>query len=158
MRMVDYQNRPEFGSRMIHTFTAKISNCDLYQTVYYPNPDLEVYRISITGNNVIAEFLEMPKMPIGEFVSHFLELDFGITDEMWDFKTAVSRYGKIVPIDERIRRDFIQYMTKKFNVYSLGRFATWRNILLDDVYHDINVIKTLIDNDGYYTKAGRSNA
>jgi len=38
-----------------------------------------------------------------------------------------------------------------YNVYSLGRYATWRNILLDDVYHDINVIKQLMDSDGYYT-------
>ena len=40
-------------------------------------------------------------------------------------------------------------MTVDHGVYSLGRFATWRNILLDDVVKDIDVIKSMMGQDKY---------
>lgn len=148
MRMMDYPC-PEFKYRSIFTIVADVEDCDIYQTVYYPNPKLELYRMSITGNRVIAELIALPSMDHKEYIEHFLELDFGISDSIANLKVSKSKYGKIVPIDESIRRDFIRTMTRQYNVYSLGRFATWRNILLDDVYYDIKAIKESIAKEGY---------
>lgn len=151
MEIVGWSNRPDFEHREIYTFVGHLRNCDVYQTVYYPNPKLEMYRMSITGSRVIAEFIREPEMDIVEYVNHFLDLDFGIGQCVQYLSFTASKYGKIVEIDEKVRRQFIQHMTTTYNLYSLGRYATWRNILLDDVYHDINVIKQLMDSDGYYT-------
>jgi hypothetical protein len=41
-------------------------------------------------------------------------------------------------------------LTHERNIYSLGRFATWRNILLDDVVDDIAAIKKLLKANSAY--------
>ena len=59
---------------------------------------------------------------------------------------------KITPIDEDTRRWVIETLSQKEEIYSLGRFATWRNILLDDVLKDLQVIKKLMNADLYSRK------
>ena len=55
-----------------------------------------------------------------------------------------QEFGKIRPIDENIRKEFIFQMTSKHNIYSVGRFATWRQLLLDDVVDDLKVVEQFI--------------
>ena len=55
-----------------------------------------------------------------------------------------------MPIDDKIRKDFIYTLTEKYNIFSVGRFATWRQLLLDDVVNDISVIERLIANNSNY--------
>ena len=64
-------------------------------------------------------------------------------------ETVNQKYGKIAPIDEGKRKALIGHLSTEHNIYSLGRFATWRNLLLDDVVQDIAVIKRLMNSDGY---------
>ena len=54
-----------------------------------------------------------------------------------------QRFGKIEPIADDERKSLLFRITHEHGVYSLGRFATWRNILLDDVVDDIVAIKRL---------------
>ncbi len=69
-----------------------------------------------------------------------------ISDERW----SVQRYAKILPIPENERKQFIYWATDKFNLYSLGRFATWRpGLLMDDVVNDVRVIRRIINNGSY---------
>jgi hypothetical protein len=60
-----------------------------------------------------------------------------------------QKYGKIAPIDERFRRSSIVQLTTQHKIFSVGRFATWRNILLDDVVNDLAVVKRLIHSSAY---------
>ena len=60
-----------------------------------------------------------------------------------------NKIKTLVGEDEQKRRMVISKLTSNYNVYSLGRFATWRNILLDDVLNDIYQIKKLIESDSY---------
>ena len=55
-----------------------------------------------------------------------------------------------MPIDDKTRKDFIYTLTEKYNIYSVGRFATWRQLLLDDVVNDISVIERLITSNSNY--------
>jgi branched-subunit amino acid ABC-type transport system permease component len=66
--------------------------------------------------------------------------------------THKQSYGKIAPIDEQFRRFVVEHLSQKHSIYSLGRFATWRNILLDDVLKDLQVIKKLMNADLYSRK------
>jgi hypothetical protein len=61
----------------------------------------------------------------------------------------VQAYGKFVPIDEKLRKNLVLRLTTERGIYSLGRFATWRNLLLDDVVHDAAVIKALASSSEY---------
>lgn len=121
---------------------------NIYQTIYFPNHALAIYRVSVTDDDVIAEF-------IGEWGS----LDYcALCDALgiinYSELTVVDndheqKYGKIVPIDDRQRKSIIHEMTTRHDIYSIGRFAIWKNILLDDVYDDILKVKKLMYADEY---------
>jgi len=130
---------------------------DVYQTVYFADRDSSLFRASITGNVLIIEALEGRA---GKFVwtehdpYHLDEVlaAFGLRRTDIDMSSRVTvdqRYGKIVDMEPAQRRAVLHAMTAKFNLYSLGRFATWRNILLDDVVDDIHAIDKLINANEY---------
>ena len=145
----------DLKTKEIHTITATIDepNCDLYQTVYYPNPKLNLYRLSITGNRIIAEFLKPFKesdWTPESYIRHFLEIDFGISNiEFGQFEFHHQKYGKLIPCDTNEVKEFIHYASTRFNIYSLGRWGTHRQLLMDDVVNDIKVIDRLISSKGY---------
>lgn len=126
---------------------------DVHQTIYYPGSE-PFYRASITSNLLTVEYLQEPEA-VGqtEGLCLILENDFGIKvkPESITFKAIYFQpLGKILPIDEGIRREFILEMTDRYRIYSLGRFATWRQVLLDDVVNDIRMIdKWITGRDSY---------
>lgn len=153
MKIVGWQDVPDFRSTEIWTHVGIISDPDVnvYQTIYYPNPIDDQYRVSIVGNVVIAEYAKKPNSNPGPSIMHFLRDDFGIrARNIKDPKSGSQKYGKILPIDERLRKDFIFYLTKEHNIYSLGRFATWRQLLLDDVVKDVAVIENFLSEGSSY--------
>ena len=117
---------------------------DVYQTIYFPSPLLQLYRASITGNLLIAEYIghlqDDPPKNKNEILDAFgLEPSFAV-----ELETVSQRYGKIAPIDNAWRQRFMFELSTKYKLFSLGRFATWRNILLDDVVKDLAVIRRLM--------------
>lgn len=165
---VGYEFKSKFQFKKIVVCTTDIVNfdCDIYQTVYHPDPSYPLYRVSITGKRVIMEFIGdddvipgrlfgMTENQLQEFTISILQTSFGIyavdVDDISEIRVKHNNYGKIKDIDDRERKDFIKYMTDHYNVYSLGRYAIWKNILLDDVHKDILVIKKLIQTNGYFT-------
>jgi hypothetical protein len=136
---------PDFRYSPISTYRANLKPCsEAFSTVYYPSPDFPFYRASITENLLICEMMGGDEVPQSALhtVAHSLGL---LTDDIeWKQEFHKQKYGKIAPIDEGVRRQIIYQLTNKFGIYSVGRFGTWRNILLDDVYNDIKRIKELI--------------
>ncbi len=123
----------------------------MYQTVYFPTERHSVYRASITDTTLIIEHAgpragEGPLEDVCRAMGLHSELDLEDTGE----PLHEQKYGKIEPLaDEGERRALITALTDRHNIYSLGRFATWRNILLDDIVHDCAVIKRLMRTDSY---------
>ena len=129
----------------VNRFT--IPECDVYMTYYFTDPTTAVYRASITGDQLIIE----STFKIAREDFNIVKRAFGLSGMTLE-QTMYNReqaLGKIVPMDEKLRRSIIVELTANCNLYSLGRFATWRNLLLDDVYDDINVIKRLVNSDLY---------
>jgi hypothetical protein len=136
------------------TLTATIPDCDAYVSVYVPAPTSPFSRVSLTGNKLIAEIPIQKDKPndrekLSLFVNalHFLGMSFNgqPEDAPADLELKEQRYAKILPIDDNERKRFIIWATEKHNIYSLGRFATWRpGLLLDDVVNDIKVIRRIM--------------
>lgn len=147
----------DFKYEAVKTINLNLKNCNLYQTIYYPHKDVMPYRISITGNRAIFESKNsecMDHIMLKNFKDKLI-LDFGIANESIirdSQKFSLMKFGKINKLQNQDElKELIGKITKEFNIYSLGRFATWRNILLDDVLNDCLVIQKLIESKGYYT-------
>lgn len=147
MKIMKWKDVPEWPHKEIWTQKGRIESpkCDVYQTIYYPDPTVPFYRISVIGDIVISEFIRKPDGSIGPHIMSALMDDFGIKPEaIVDMKQSTQKYGKIEPINEELRKQFIFEMTTKYNIYSVGRFATWRQLLLDDVVEDIQHVEKFI--------------
>jgi hypothetical protein len=151
MRTLNYPNIPDFQTRRIWTINCDLMFTDVYQTLYVPYGDDEPYRVSITGSKMTLEFADAP-MSKTEYIKHYIATIFGADIEYTNVVVKHQEYGKIVPINENERQRFILWATDRYKIYSLGRFATWRNILLDDVMKDIGVISKFIHQRSDYNR------
>lgn len=147
----------DFRYASIQVDRFRIAGADIYQTIYYPSHDTAVYRASMTGSLLIIESMRDWDTKTAAGSPHEAPADmvlrsFGLLNS--DITKVelghVQRFGKISPVDDVARRQFIYDSTINHQVYALGRFATWRNILLDDVVDDVAVIKRLISH-GHYS-------
>lgn len=147
---------------------AKLLNCDAYVTLTVPDPDLPFSRVSITGNELIVEcpnfalrgfdmsrtgelFLQDLGVSIARQAAPLLGFEFG---ELMEVQTFKQPYAKIVEADKTVREDFMYWATDAHNIFSLGRFATWRpKLMLDDLVNDVERIEHWINNRSRYAVA-----
>jgi len=134
-----------FIHKSIRVERWRVPDCHVYQTIYFPDPNTPLYRASITGDMLIAECVEdWNEAGRSTAIMHIAEA-FGLDpEELNPLVSAQQPYGKLVELDEITRKNALFRLTSERNVYSLGRFATWRNVMLDDVVNDIAVIKRLM--------------
>jgi hypothetical protein len=145
------QDDLNFTSSPITVKRWRIPKSDVFQSIYFPDPDTPLFRASITGDLLIAEYVSPPSLLA--FVDTEIAEAFGIDQiDPEQIDTTTQRFGKIIAINDAWRKQYIYELSRDHNIFSLGRFGTWRNILLDDVLHDIAVIKRLT-NVGTYDRA-----
>jgi hypothetical protein len=155
MKLVGWPTVPDFRFVRIGSLTVTLTepNVDVFQTIYYPW-HAAYYRASLTSNRLIIEFIDIDDAGLGDwpapharFITEVAE-DFGLDPDGIEWEGApryqVQQYGKLLPIPERERRAFILAMTDEYGLYSVGRFATWRQLLLDDVVEDVRVVEAMI--------------
>lgn len=123
------------------------TRCNVYQTIYFPDPVLGVYRATLEPDVLIIEsingcFGDDLKMVFEAF--GFSRFNFGSPE------ISVQKMGKIVEVDNAVRKDVILRLTEEFGVYSFGRYATWRNITSDDLLNDLKIIDRLLKMDKRY--------
>lgn len=146
-RMLGYRFNTERNKSVIYVNKFKIADCDMYCTVYYPDEDTSVYRASITGDTLIIESKNMINFAPVELVLRSMGLYSASVDEvLLNYKQPM---GKLTAVNDSERRVMIYTMSHDHGVYSLGRFALHKNILLDDVARDVRVIKEMMNDDSY---------
>jgi hypothetical protein len=150
--------RPDFTYSAGSVIKARIRNCDMFATRYYTQEDSPLYRASITGDNLILEYVgpiidDNPMEDLDEIAS-----DFGIwPEDVYDVsKLKVSKYGKLAALsesDKALARQFMFWASTNWNVFSLGRFAKWQaGLLMDDVVQDVMKIEKWINSSLYELK------
>lgn len=135
----------------------RIPNCDVHQTVYFPDGDTEVYRASITGDVLIVESTHGLELSWEGYSSSSNRLRlvlraFGLPEFpgfVEQMESRSQRFGKVRELPADQRRSLLSTLTAQHGIFSLGRFATWRNVLLDDVVQDARVIQRLMSAGGY---------
>jgi len=152
VRMFEYQ-APAFSSLPVWTIHAVITwpHSTVCQTLYNTE-DGEWYRATLHGQDLTLEFVFDPKgeKPLEDIVNDawlrfFNQIQTSlIIPAVKDISVSKMAFGKLMPVDEAVRKSFMLYLTERHNIYSLGRFAVWRNILLDDVVQDVKKIETMI--------------
>jgi hypothetical protein len=153
MDALDYPGpRPEFAYRQGATLSFYI-NADLYLTMYDPWPESCFYRVSITGNRVIGESLGSQMLLECPQPRDVMKKYFGIDIETSAGEMKPQAYAKINYLSDEDRRAaerFQLWASVNHNIFSLGRFATWRaGLLLDDVVSDVNKIAGWIENGSF---------
>lgn len=142
-KMVGVTEMPEFKFAPITVRRWRVPGADVFQTVYFPDQETALYRVSITGDLLIAEYA-------GEADDCDFFAAFGLREaDCEPIEKVKQNFGKIARIPEEWRKSFIFELSRQHNVYSLGRFGTWRNILLDDIISDISVLKKLMGTSSY---------
>lgn len=154
MKMVEWTTIPEFRYRPVWTIKAWLAKpiSTICQTLYNTEPE-EWYRATIHGQEITLEFMfdpnpynmGQPLKLVGDAFDRFFNHNHHCDSIVQDCVVNKIPIGKIRPIDDRIRKQFMLHLTEEYGIYSLGRFACWRNILLDDVVQDVKKIEHLME-------------
>lgn len=148
LNTIGIHNTIAFTRAMIEVRRWRVPYFDVHQTVYFPDPCIGMYRASITGDLLIVESMINKNLPD---ISEDIYGSFGIDLSKCEPLGKVNQeFGKIVSLADGRRKQLMFMLTHEHGVYSLGRFAQWRNILLDDVVDDIEVIKKLLASGSSY--------
>lgn len=141
---------PEFKHKEIHVARFRLGiNCTVHQTLYCVEPFM-FYRATLQDSELIMEFMQGVDPYTATDSAELLLNDLlGFKPVILQTSVTPQRYGKMVAIEEDVRRAFIAWATEHHGVYSLGRFATWRPLLLDDLVQDIKKIDLLLESDTY---------
>lgn len=153
MGLLEY---PEMGKIQFNSISgtnllAKVARCDAYVSLYCPNPGYPFSRVSLMGDQLVAE------VPIAtvdnvdlEAIMYVAASLLGIArDRLSDIEAKTQQYAKIQPIDDDARKRFIIWCSDKHNIWSLGRYGCWRPpLLLDDLVKDIRLIERWINKGG----------
>lgn len=137
-----------FTAQPIKVSRWRLPGADLFQTVYFPTAETPVYRASFTGDLLIVEWKCTTPQADPAFLLKDVVAAFGFSggavEAFEPLDEVEQKYGKIIDLPEQERKRLLFKLTHEHGVYSLGRFATWRNVLLDDVVGDIERIKRLL--------------
>lgn len=139
------------ASAPIYVTTIDYPHCDLYQTVYFPDPCTTVYRVSMTGGQMIIESMA----PITKIDTNSICDVLYLPRREPTLINVEQKIGKFTPLEENYRRQLMYDITSALGIYSLGRHATWRKILLDDVVHDVERIQSMMKTSAYDRMLGK---
>ena len=155
---VEVERDTSFTPIITFRHTVPIVDTQVVQTVYFPYHPT-AYRATLENSVLKVECYKTPWeswRTYEEFISSVTK-PFGLNDiaAKWVLPEQVTyhKLGKLKPptYDDAERRAKIFALTHNYGIYSLGRYATMRNIGLDDIAKDISVIKQLIEVDSYGT-------
>lgn len=120
---------------------------DWQQTIYFPDDDCHVYRATLNNDGILAEYIDGTSDEIVKQEILIVAAAFGIkTSNIIGREIHFMKHGKIIGGKENKQRlKIMSELTEKFNIYSLGRYATWNeSVKTEDLIHDLKKIDTMM--------------
>lgn len=140
LKVLGIEVQHDFSFASIHVTRLRFPGCDVHQTIYFPGPETPVYRATLTGEDLIIEGISV----VSDADRNYIKDSFYLPRKGGELVSeGAQRYGKINPLPDEIRKALLLKITLEHRIYSLGRFACWKNILMDDVYKDIHKIRAM---------------
>ena len=142
--------------RPIYTINVMLKGVNVHQTIYNGSKDHSWYRMTIQGCILKIES-SLPTTDCASLVA-LACFFFGIEGfaPLSSIEQVKLPFGKMSSIDETIRHRTICALTDNFNIYSLGRLATWRpKVLLDSIPGDVAQILQIRQSEYKRKKAKR---
>jgi hypothetical protein len=134
-------------SRLLKSRPVFIKRCrlsmmlDKHRTIYFTQPDFP-YRATLEECVLIIESMR----PVTDSDTAMVADAFGFKSrDISSYTVHKKNIGKILPFANRIRKQIIDDLTNRFNIYSLGRFAIWKPIRVDHVIDDMKTIACIIN-------------
>jgi hypothetical protein len=152
MELLAYPHPPTFNAKAGRNIHAQVHSADAFVSLIVPHPNSPISRVSITGDEAIIECTDNNRTPASaeDIVGIACELLGFNAQDVHTITEHKQQYAKIQPIDEATRKNFMFWATDKFNIFSLGRFATWRpGLLMDDLVQDVRKIEGWIQGSRY---------
>lgn len=143
MDMLGMMHDPNmFKWREIQVSRGKLKmESEVHQTIYYPDPCFPAYRATIEKDVIIIESFGRAG---GTNLKRILH-DFGLSfEDVGGWKTFKQKYGKLYYTDDDARRRVILELSEKYNIFSAGRFAIWKQIRVDDLVGDLEKISRML--------------
>lgn len=141
---IDWGDDDKFRHQSIKVVKFRVPGADVFQTVYFPAKEQCVYRATLTGDELALECVG--EGPMNEWQQSEALWAFGLRAQDVEMLDAKKQgLGKILPLPDTERKAILWRLTREHGVYSLGRFACWRNSLLDDVYEDYFRIRRMME-------------
>lgn len=166
MKLFKWPDIPNFNRRPGWNINIKLKKelcSSMHATIYSAKQSDLWYRASINDSLFIIEGSgEIPPEDDEGGINHEIEVSFDALNHFGlNFETDVesvssyrSYYQKISDLSTKERESvkrFVMWLSAEHQIYSLGRYATWRpKLLLDDIVNDVRVISRLIDGEANY--------
>lgn len=154
--------RENLKKEPICVFRKKLKGirCDVNQTIYFPESRFSIYRATLEREEFIIEYMDTgDDAPIDELqeVIGCFGIPFTRTalGEISPDDFHRQPYGKTIGIDDDLRRRIIYDLTDTYNLYSVGRFATWRPLRADQLVKDVQKVEKMIRQGLLTTKYNR---
>jgi len=136
---------PEFKRKSVPITVVRrkvMVRSSVHQTLYVPSLVLSTYRVTLQEQEIIYESTNGPP---DDSEQYMLANQFGIrSTELGEQEVFTQPMGKMLPIDEDLRRMAIMTLSQSYNIFSFGRFAIWKPIRTDHLVKDIEVIKRMM--------------
>lgn len=132
-----------YPSREIYVYRSQITHkSTVHQTIYFPETGTPIYRATIEGRQIIIE--AMATVDKNSDIYKVMRC-FGLAPcDFGEVRLHTQKYGKIFCTDDDERRNFILHLSEKYNIFSAGRFAIWRQIRTDDLISDLEKISKML--------------
>jgi len=128
-------------------------NSKVYQTIYFPfmYPHRYLYRATLEGHYMIIESMAwFESKKDTDMVIDRVMKEFGLSgSDVWKESLSTRHLvsGKLIPSNDMERKGLIRMLTMDYNIYSLGRFAIWKPIKIDEIIQDLQRIQAMVHYD-----------
>jgi len=132
----------EFGYVPIYTVSGELGfSSSLHQTIYYPDRDHSAYRATLEGKHIIIESLS----ELGSDELESILGNFGLfLPDVENLKRHRQELGKLYSTRDDDRKNMIMCLTREFDIYSIGRYAIWKQVRSDDLVLDLRHVSKLM--------------